>query len=78
MSNPVIPRFGRLYVRVNPSPAAGPDTLRLAITDSLGGDDGPGAYSFDSETPINVDVISGAVENVTTSMDFEQLDSRID
>ena len=78
MSNPVIPKFGRLYVRVNPDPNQGPDTLRLAITDSLGGDDGPAAYSFDGETPINVDIIAGAVENVTTSMDFEQLDSRTD
>jgi len=78
-SNPqAITKYGRFYVRVNPAPNLGPDTLRLAITDSLGGDSGPDAYSFSGETPINVTVTAGAVENVDTAINFVQLDSRTD
>ncbi len=76
MSDPVIPKYGRLYVRVNPNANAGPDTLRLAVTDSIGGDTGVDAYSFDGDTPVNVDVTPGSVVNVNTSMNFTQLDSR--
>lgn len=76
MSNPTIAKYGRMYVSVNPNPNLGPATLRLAITDSLGGEDGPGAYSFSGDTPIDIDITPGAIENVNTSMDFKQLDSR--
>ena len=76
MSNEVIPKFGRLYVRVNPNANAGPDTLRLAVTDSIGSDPGAANYSFQGDTPIDVVTTAGAVQNVATSINFMQLDSR--
>ena len=75
MSNPTIAKYGRMYVSVNPNPNLGPATLRLAITDTwvvrmaL-------VHIPSEDTPIDIDITPGAIENVNTSMDFKQLDSR--
>ena len=78
MSDPVIPKYGRLYVRTNPAPNLGPDVLRLAVTDSLGGGLGPADYAFQAEEPLDVVTTPGTTQNVASSMDFMQLDSRTD
>lgn len=75
--------YNRVYVVVNPNPAAGPPTYRVSNPDEIpgpGGGGGTGAtYDFDAVAPIVVDQTPGTGTNptkVVTSMDIAQLDNR--
>ena len=69
-------RYGRLYVWVQPDPAKGPGTWRVANSDTIVGEI---VYDFHSTAPVDVETTIGDATNptaVTTSMDFVQLDDR--
>jgi len=78
--------YNRVYIVVNPNPAAGPPTYRVSNPDEIAGPDaggGPGissaTYDFDAVAPINVSQTPGTGSNptrVVTSIDIAQLDNR--
>ena len=75
--------YNRVYIVVNPNPAAGPPTYRVSNPDEIAGPGGGGGtgstYDFDAVAPIVVDQTSGVGNNptkVVTSMDIAQLDNR--
>ena len=77
--------YNRVYIVVNPNPAAGPPTYRVSSFDELPGPGNGGGsgtstiYDFDSDSPIVVDQTPGTGDNptrVVTSMDIAQLDDR--
>ncbi len=88
MANPVpgttVPKFNRLYIVVNPNANEGPPTYRVSNQDQIGGGGGGGGaaeYLFEGETPIVVDTMysnTGDKNVVKTSMDIQDLDSRVD
>ena len=75
-------KYRRNYILVNPEPATGPPTWRLASPQEIGmpggGGSGTGvAYDFDGVPPIVVSTKPGAGRTVVeTSMDIQSLDSR--
>ena len=74
----------RTYVAVNPDPATGPLTWRLAVPQEIGSGQGGGGgglanYDFDGVAPIDVDMRANGVRTtVETSMNLRQLDDRKD
>jgi len=72
--------YNRVYIVVNPNPAAGPPTYRVSNPDEIAGPDGGGGtYDFDAVAPINVSQTPGTGSNptrVVTSIDIAQLDNR--
>ena len=76
--------YNRVYIVVNPNPAAGPPTYRVSNPDEIAGPGGGGGttgatYDFDAVAPINVSQTPGTGSNptrVVTSMDIAQLDNR--
>ena len=77
--------YNRVYIVVNPNPAAGPPTYRVSNPDELAGPGGGGGgtsgatYDFDAVEPIVVNQTPGTGANptkVVTSMDLAQLDDR--
>ena len=87
MANPtpgtIVSKYDRVYIVVNPDPTEGPPTYRVSNQDQIGGSSGGGsgtAYECTAQTPIVVDTLgsnTGAPNVVTTSMDIQDLDSRI-
>ena len=70
-------KFGRKYMFLNPDPALGPGTWRLAAANNLpdgGGGGGSGYFDIDGVAPITVDQISTG--ETTISMDMITLDNR--
>lgn len=78
-------KYRRTYVCINPEPASGPDTWRLAVPLEIGTDDhGDGTsqrYDFAGESPIVVSQTPALTPNkddVLTSFDISQLEDRAD
>ena len=77
-------KFNRVYIVVNPDANQGPPTYRVSNPDQIGGGgggSGGGAeYLFKGDAPILVDTIystAGAKNVVTTSMDIQDLEDRV-
>ena len=73
--------YRRTYVCVNPDPALGPQTWRLAVPLEIGTkeEDDSIRYDFDGENPIILTQgpgLSPGREDVTTSLDISVLDDR--
>ena len=76
-------KYNRIYICVNPDPASGPPTWRLAVPqepgEGGGGGGGSGEFDFIGNLPIEVTSepsFTPGKTDVTTSMDIDQLDSR--
>ena len=76
-------KFNRVYIVVNPDSAQGPPTYRVSNPDEIGGGgsgSGDNNYLFKGDAPIMVDTIystAGAKNVVTTSMDIQDLEKRV-
>ena len=88
MANPVPGqlevKFNRVYIVVNPNVTQGPPTYRVSNQDEIsgggGGSIGDNNYLFKGDAPIMVDTIystGGAKNVVTTSMDIQDLEDRV-
>ena len=75
-------KYRRNYILVNPEPATGPPTWRLASPQEIGMPGGGGGgtgttYDFDGVPPIVVNTKpDGGRTVIETSMDIQSLDSR--